>query len=146
MFRYNGNIADLLKDQVVKSDYTADGYAPLHGEMKKAPEKKVGGGASVQDTLKLHMMEEFIARMSQSETRLIMVASPRYGAVSSEVFAPIKELCEKYGVEFWDYFTAAEFQKLEYFKEQMHFNDKGAKVFTECLAQRLVAGNKWLIE
>ncbi len=137
MFRYNGNIADLLKDQVVMSDYTADGYAPLYGEMKKEPDKKASGGASVQDTMKLHLMEEFIARMSQSETKLIMVASPKYGATSSEVFAPVKELCEKYGVEFWDYYTAPEFQKMEYFRESMHLNDKGARKFSKTIANDL---------
>jgi hypothetical protein len=137
MFRYNGDIADLLKDQVVMSDYTADGYAPLQGEMKKEPVKKVGGGASVQDTLKLHMMEEFIARMSQSETKLIMVASPKYGATSSSTFNPIKEMCSRYGVEFWDYYTASEFQKMEYFKEAMHFNDKGAREFSKRIAHDL---------
>lgn len=137
MFRYNGNIADLLKDQVVMSDYTADGYAPLHGEMKKAPVKKVGSGASVQDTLKLHMMEEFIARMSRSETRLIMVASPKYGATSSSTFNPIMEMCSCYGVEFWDYYAAPEFQKMEYFKEAMHFNDNGARDFSKRIADDL---------
>lgn len=40
MFRYNGKIADLFKDQVVLSDYSADGYAPLQGEMKKKKQKK----------------------------------------------------------------------------------------------------------
>lgn len=142
MFRYNGIIADLLKDQVVLSDYTKDGYAPLQGEMKKEPVIKNSKGNEEPDTLKLKMMEEFIARMSKSETRLIMVASPKYGAVSSEVFVPIKELCERYGVEFWDYYKDAKFQKLDYFKEQMHFNDKGARAFTESLARRIIAENK----
>ena len=142
MFRYNSDIADLLKDQVVLSDYSTDGYAPLHGEMKENPIFKNSISNEKPDTLKLKMMEEFIARMSQSETRLIMVASPKYGAISSDVFAPIKELCERYGIEFWDYYRDEEFQKLEYFKEKMHFNDKGARFFTKYLAQRIVAGNK----
>jgi len=137
MFRYNGKIADLLKDQVVLSDYTKDGYAPLQGEIKKIPEKKASAGASVQDTLKLHMMEEFIARLSQSDTRLIMVASPKYGATSSDIFDPIKEICSHYGVDFWDFYAAPEFQKLDYFKEPMHLNDKGTRVFSKTIANNL---------
>lgn len=137
MFRYNGKIVDLLKDQVVMSDYTADGYAPLQGEMKKEPVKKSDVGEVVQDTLKLHVLEEFIEQLSRSDTRLIMIASPKYGATSSEVFAPVKAMCDKYGVEFWDYYTSPEFQKMEYFKEQMHLNDKGARALSECIAQRL---------
>lgn len=101
MFRYNGIIVDLLKDQVIMSDYTVDGYAPLYGEMKKSPEVKTIDGKPIQDTLKLNMMEESIARMSQVETRLVMVASPKYGATSSETFNPIKGMCSRYGVEFF---------------------------------------------
>lgn len=137
MFRYNSKIVDLLKDQMVMSDYTKDGYAPLGGEMTKEPEKRNESGISIQDTLKLDMMEEFIAAMSKSDTRLIMVASPKYGAVSSEVFSPVKALCEQYGVEFWDYYCAPEFQKMEYFKEPVHLNDAGARAFTAHIAEIL---------
>lgn len=136
MFRYNAKIVDLLKDQVVMSDYTTDGYAPLYGIMKKTPEVRINGNRPIQDTLKLNMMEEFISRLSQSKTKLIMVASPKYGAKSSEVFDPIKELCARYGVEFWDYYAEPEFQRIDYFKESMHLNDKGARAFSECISRR----------
>lgn len=141
MFRYNSKIADLLKDQVVTSDYTKDGYAPLKGKMKSPPQQKTGNVEIVQDTLKYHMMEEFIAKLSKSDSRLIMIASPRYGVTTSDVFEPIKALCKKYGVEFWDYYCASDFQKMDYFKESMHLNDTGAKVFSEFIAEKLVSGN-----
>ena len=137
MFRYNGKIADLLKDQMALSGYTVDGYAPLRGEMKKRPDKKEKGGTTVQDTLKLHMMEEFIARLSHSETRLFMVASPKYGVTSSDKYGPIKEMCSRYGVEFLDYYATPEFQIMEYFREPMHLNDKGAHEFSKVIANDL---------
>lgn len=137
MFRYNSKIMDLLKDQVVLSGYTLDGYAPLKGEMKTAPKKKNTEKANECDSIKLKMMEEFISRMSQSETKLIVIASPKYGATSSKVFTPIKDMCNRYNVEFWDYYNTPNFQKMEYFKESMHLNDKGARSFTESVAKRL---------
>lgn len=140
MFRYNGKIADLLKDQFVMSDYTPDGYAPLTGEMTVMPVQYNSGEVSAQDTFKLNLMEGFISKISMSDTRLIMVASPKFGVTSSDVFSPVKQLCEKYGVEFWDYYMAPEFQKMEYFKESMHLNDKGARFFSMCLAQRIADG------
>lgn len=142
MFRYNSKIVDLFKDQVVANGYTADGYAPLQGEMRTEPVKKASGGLAVQDSLKLHMMEEFIAKLSKSGTKLIIMASPKYGALSSEVFAPVRKMCDKYNVEFWDYYTATEFQKMGYFKESMHLNDKGARAFSEIVAQRLIQTEK----
>ena len=136
MFRYNSRVVDLLKDQLVISDYTKDGYAPLNGVMTKEPERKPGGELEL-DTLKINMMEEFVAKLSVSNTRLILMVSPKYGAVSSETFKPVKEICDNYGVEFWDYYCDPEFQKMEYFKEQMHLNDKGAHVFSEQIAKRI---------
>lgn len=144
LFRYNGKIVDLLKDQLVVSDYTVDGYAPMQGEMKKKPEVEAQESIPCQDTLKLNMMEEFIARLSQTGTRLIVVASPRYGASSSEAFNHIKNICGSYGVEFWDYYAAPEFQKMEFFKESMHLNDKGARFFSRYLSNRL-KNNKYIL-
>lgn len=138
MFRYNGKIFDLLKDQVVSNDYTKDGYAPLWGEMDKPPVVTVPENIIVLDTLKLNMVNEFIVRMSHSDTRLIMIASPRYGATSSDVFNPVKDMCRLYGIEFWDYYTEIEFQRMDYFKESMHLNNKGAVAFSERVAQRLI--------
>lgn len=137
VFRYNSKIIDLLKDQFVLSGYTSDGYAPLQGEMKKAPIMRDTVKADKCDSLKLRMMEEFISRMSQSESKLIVVASPKYGATSSKVFTPIKELCNLYNIEFWDYYNNPDFQRMEYFKESMHLNNKGAKLFTDNLIQKL---------
>ena len=142
VFRYNSKIIDLLKDQFVLSGYTSDGYAPLQGEMKKAPIMRDTVKADKCDSLKLRMMEKFISRMSQSESKLIVVASPKYGATSSKVFSPIKELCNLYNIEFWDYYNNPDFQKMEYFKESMHLNDNGAKVFTKCIAKKLPCSTK----
>lgn len=137
LFRYNSKIVDLLKDQIVLGDFTADGYAPLRGEMTKIPVFKNNEEDVIQDTLKVSMLEEFILRMSQSQTQLIMIASPKYGAVSSEIFAPVKEMCAHYGVAFWDYYYEPEFQNMKYFKEPMHLNDLGARTFCRTIGERL---------
>lgn len=138
MFQYNGKIVDLLKDQFVASGYSADGYSPMLGEMKKALEVNLDNRKPDQDALKLNMMEEFIKRLGNSDTRLVVIASPKFGARSSDVYDPIKEMCMHYDVEFWDYYTAKEFQCMDFFKESMHLNDKGARAFSEIVAQRLI--------
>ena len=137
MFRYNSKIFDLLKDQFVVGGYVEDGFVPLQGKMTKEPEIKSDGKPTQTDEMKLEFMEEFVAELSKSNIHLIVTASPKYGAVSSEVFEPVKEICSRYGVEFWDYYCVPEFQKLEYFKEQMHLNETGAKYYSAFLSQRL---------
>lgn len=137
MFRYNSRVVDLLKDQMVLSDYTQDGYAPLKGVMTKEPKWKPGGEMGLTDSLKVNMFEEFVAKLSKSDTRLIIMVSPKYGAVSSDAFRPVKDICDRYGVEFWDYYSDPRFQKMEYFKEQMHLNNEGARVYTSAIAKRI---------
>lgn len=82
-------------------------------------------------------MEEFIASVSNSDTRLIVVLSPKYGTVSSGAFEQVGILCDKYGVEFWDYYSDSTFQDMEYFKEPMHLDERGAYVFTRCLSEKM---------
>lgn len=139
MFRYNSKIVDLVKDQVVVGDYTEDGFAPMYGEMKENPDITAKGLAAPIDTVKLEIMEEFIASVSNSNTRLIVVASPRYGAVSSEVFEPVRKLCAKYEVVLWDYYSDFTFQQKYLFKEPSHMNGSGAIEFSKAIANRLVS-------
>lgn len=142
MFRYNSKIVDLLKDQVVVAGYRNDGYVELRGEMKTEPNIVRKEKPGQLDTLKLNMLEEFVKRISASDTRLIMVASPQYGAISSDAFVPIKSICERYGIDFWDYYYFQEFQKKEFFNEPMHLNDKGARTFSEIVSQRIIQTDK----
>lgn len=141
MFRYNSKIFDLLRDLFVAGGYVEDGFVPLQGMMTKEPEIKSKGEPSHTDDMKLEFLEEFVADLSKSDIRLIVTASPKYGAVTSEVFEPVKEICDKYGVEFWDYYCSPKFQKKELFKEQMHLNEAGAKYYTAFLSQKLKKKN-----
>ena len=68
------------------SDYTAYGYALMYGEMSINPKSSNKNILSIPDTLKLHMMEVFISRLSKSDSWLIIIASPKFGATTSEVF------------------------------------------------------------
>lgn len=138
MFRYNSKIVDLLKDQIVIGDFTTDGYAPLSGTMMAEPKVKKSISPSQTDSIKMNMMEDFIKDNLNSNVKLVFVASPKYGAESSSVFEPLNELCELYGVEFWDYYTDPRFQKMEYFKESMHLNCNGAIVFSTEIANRIL--------
>lgn len=138
LFRYNSKALDLVKDMLAVSDYTADGFAPMYGEMKTEPMKSNSVGQSPIDTLKINVLEEFVAKVSKSNTRLILIASPKYGATTSEVYNPVRAICDKYGVEFWDFYCMPDFQKLEYFKESMHLNEKGAMVYSSYIAKKIL--------
>lgn len=146
MFRYNSSIIELLKDQFIFDSHIKDGYEPLGGFIKNERLENgntgksnmlMGDEASI-DQLKMNTIESFISGVIDSDTRLIFIASPRLGAVSSDLFNPIKEVCCRYNIEFWDYYCDSVFQNPEYYADQVHLNEKGANAFSRCIAHRLI--------
>ncbi len=136
MFRYNSKIVHLLKDQVVVGGFRQDGYSPLYGELNEG-RVVVPSDPPPVDSLKYQMLEEFVAQVKGNNTHLVVVLSPFLGITSSEAFNPMREICERNGIEFWDYYCDPRFQRPDYFKDGSHMNDKGAMEFTKVVAERL---------
>lgn len=149
MFRYNSSIIELLKDQVIVGDYTSNGYSPLYGTITQKsddlnsiyktgdPAISIMGDNATIDSLKYKMLEDYVSKISNTSTRLVFIVSPRWNVAMGDAIKPVKQLCDYYGVEFWDYSNDSEFQKLEYFKDRIHLNDLGARVFSSTVAHRL---------
>ena len=136
MFRYNSKIVDLFKDQVVVAGFRQDGYRPLYGELNEGRVIEPGARPPV-DSLKYQMLEEFVAQTKEQNIPLVVILSPFLGVKSSESFAPMREICNRNGIEFWDYYCAPRFQRPDYFKDGSHLNDKGATEFSKVVAERL---------
>ena len=132
--RYNSVSIPLAIDYATTRTIDTKGYSPLSGEMTKEPEKKEKKEkteAPKIDQLKLNYMRKFIIDVTEREIPLLVVVSPKYGAENSNVLQPIKEICETYNVPFLDYYADSEFMMhKEWFKEPMHLNDEGARVFS----------------
>ena len=53
-------------------------------------------------------------------------------------FAPIKELCNRYGTALLDYGSSPMFiEKREYFKDSTHLNHEGASLFTSAIIHEI---------
>lgn len=150
MFRYNSSIIELLKDQIIVGDFHSDGYSPLFGTMTRSiddmnsvyettgdPAISIMGDKAPIDSLKYKILDNFVSTISETDTRLVFIVSPRWKGTNAESLKPIKEICDNYGVEFWDYSSTTEFQKREYFKDRIHLNDYGAYIFSSTIAHRL---------
>lgn len=130
--RYNSVSIPLFIDYLSVRSMDAKGYSPMNGKMKKEPENKETNRKPVIDSLKLQYMHYFIKDASEKGIPLVIVVSPKYNAVGSHDLEPIKELCNAYNVPFLDYYADIEFlNHKEWWKDPMHLNDEGAKVFTE---------------
>lgn len=139
LFRYNGSYYNHLRNFVSAAPVSDKGYLPLQGEMKSEPEKGEKT-TPVLDSLKLSYIRKLAEDAKSRGIEFIFVASPKYGADPNSVQS-VKDIAEELDILFWDYTDAPEFQKMEFFKEPMHLNDKGAKVFTRVFAGRLVKYN-----
>lgn len=132
--RYNSVSIPLFIDYLTFRPMDIKGYSPMNGKIIEEPKRKERTEDPIIDSLKLQYMRDFIKDISENNIPLMIVVSPKYGAVDSRDFVPIKEICNAYHVPFVDFYADQEFlSHKEWFKEPMHLNDEGAMVFSQQL-------------
>lgn len=129
MMRYNTTIITKAADCINGRTDINKGYIPLYGA--NIIESKASGSTPTIDDFKLCYVEKLLHLAQKHDVPIIVVASPKYGMKSSESVRPVQIICKRNGVPFIDYYADAEFmQHKEWFKEQMHLNANGARVFS----------------
>lgn len=137
LIRNNTEILGMLVDNVIDRGVERSGFQPLKGEMEKEPEPKVPKDV-VRDSFKLAYIEKLIRLCQENDVPLILVGSPKYGQKNSEALQLVKEIAKKYDVRFLDYYAEPSFMAhKEWFKEPMHLNSEGARVFSKMIAQEI---------
>lgn len=134
MIRYNTKILTMLQDMRGSDNRTLRGFSPTKGVYTKEP--KVETGLEEVDEFKLNYIEKLIYLAQSNNIPVLFVASPKYGQTSSEVMQPVKDICEKHKVAFYDYYASPLFiWHKEWFKEPMHLNAEGARAFSRIMAE-----------
>lgn len=134
LIRYNTEILGMLVDNVIDRGVERSGFQPLQGKMEKEPEPKAPKDV-VRDPFKLAYIEKLIGLCQENDVPLVLVGSPKYGQKNSEALRPVREIAEKQGVRFLDYYAEPSFMAhKEWFKEPMHLNSEGARVFSKMIA------------
>ncbi len=134
MMRYNMSLISLVSEGLRgKNDYSK-GFSPLYGsyELEPSNDSKV----YKIDSFKVSYMEKLINLAKTSQIPIIVVASPKYGQKDLPYIHIVRNLCKTKGVPFLDYYDNEEFEShKEWFKEPMHLNSYGAKVFSKYIAE-----------
>lgn len=138
LYRYNTKFIQMASDNIRPlQKISKGGYKPLYGEIdyniewSDDPEYEI-------DTLKLKYFESMILSTKERGIKLIFVASPKYRALSSDSMTPIKQLCNKYDIQFLDYYCDNRFvNNASLFQDSHHLNDNGASRFTNILIDTL---------
>lgn len=139
-YQYNSQFLQLIMDNIKPLQQDAKGYRPLQGEMPYDPSVTSDNKKEyVYDSLKLYYLERLVQDCQLSGTQLIFAASPLYKNMDgTHVFAPIKNLCMRYGLPFINHYNDTTFNKEKsYFKDRAHMNQKGAEAYTQTIIKEL---------
>ena len=131
IYRYNSKFAQIATEYLHPIyKVNGNGFLPLDGEldaMRIAKNKTEND--FIFDSLKINYLAKFIHEIGESQ--IIFVYSPTWNGLDSLWLQPIKELCAKNNIPFFDYSNDPEFvNNKNLFKDGSHLNAKGADIFT----------------
>lgn len=137
MLRYNSSIISLLVDYSQREISINQGYQPLTGSYKG--DLLIGkGDLEKVDSFKLAYFEKIISLAQSYDVPIVVVASPKYAENLYGNLLPAINICNEKEVPFWDYYEDEIFlQHKEWFKEPMHLNRSGARIFSVRLIDRI---------
>lgn len=141
-YSYNSRLFPYLyKMFMADYQYEYGGYAPLYGNQK---DLKVGTRewTEIFDETLVDVFEGTIERCKKNNVTLVFVFTPRLEKGNHEQMEAYKHLTaivEKNGVSIVeDLYHSDELMELELFKDNAHFNNEGASLFTNMLADRIL--------
>ncbi len=133
MFRYNSKLVTLLMENVRTISTDPYGFSPLKGEYSgDIPQSNYESRCI--DKFKLTYIERLINTSQSHHIPIILVASPKLGYEDILDLQPVKDICAKNKVDFLDYYASQEFQNRLLYKDPMHLNNNGARVFSSKIA------------
>lgn len=139
LYRYNSRIIELISDYLQPlSNAKPDGFSPLKGEIDRLKIRKKSEGKRKYrfDDLKLEYINKFIQEVGADN--MVFVVSPSWYGMDTLQFKPVKEICERQHIPFFDYSNDPKYVRNEiYFKDGNHMNERGANEFTKDLLVRL---------
>lgn len=143
MYRYNSRFIQLISDNIRPLQSDVRGYRPVDKQMGYEPEVDSSHKSYEYDPLKLHYMELLAIGCKQRGINLIMAMSPKYKCTNDEVFSPVFDLCDKYGLQLINHYCDSNFVfDRDYFYDSVHMNRKGATAYTESIIKEIVANIK----
>jgi hypothetical protein len=140
IYVYNSTFYDYFRSVI--SEIPADnGYEGIKATMN--PDTYLPMQLSAEetmDTTKVLYLRKFIDVAQENQVRLVCIVSPTYEKFDRQnrIIGELEKVVRNKGVEFYDYSRFEDvYGQAEYFKDQLHLNAKGVKVFNEDLRETL---------
>lgn len=137
LYVYNSQILKLLADCYSPTILSVDnGYIPIYGITDNFP-SRFDNKSFKEDPIKIKYIEKTINEF-KDKTKLIFVISPIIAATQTpSIYKRLYSLCQKHHITLFDYSTSFLSINKKYWKDSVHLNDEGAKVFTKLFANDL---------
>lgn len=136
LYRYNAKAASNLWGLVLNRQKESDkGYMPLPEPRRYLQTLAEDGEFKQADSTKVTYLQRFIDCCKQRGILLLFVVSPKYTKTPSSSYATLKALAGENKIPFLDYHTGGLYHlNPEYFKDNNHLWDKGARQFSKVFA------------
>lgn len=140
-YSYNSRLFPLMY-KIIMPDYQYEygGYSPLYGTQDGLEIISRNWGGTYDEKVN-EVFECTIERCFQNDVQLVIVFTPRLERESHTeltTYRQLKKTIEKYGVPIIEeLYHDKELMSINYFKDNAHLNDEGAKFFNQKLSRIL---------
>ncbi len=139
LYRFNSKGIEALAGLFVNHRYGEDnGFFKILGNRDNSMTLRSESKDIETDTLKLKYIQRFINTCKEKGIKLVFTISPKYSIVSPTYYIPLKILAEQNKIPILDYHSIGLFHdKPEYFKNNAHLLEEGAKMYSSIFASDL---------
>ncbi|MCM1142079.1 MAG: hypothetical protein NC453_26210 [Muribaculum sp.] len=138
IMRYNAKAVSNLIGMLYSPHAAAEkGYIPAP-KPPKYPSKMDIYHAEEIDPQKMIYLQKFIDKCTEHNIKLIFCISPMYSEIEKDAYKPLYDLAERNNIPLLDYHSQGLYQDHpEYFKDNAHLWDAGAREFSTLLGHDL---------
>jgi hypothetical protein len=143
IYPYNSTIASLITGGFKKNIDTLKGFLPLDGKIDTLGlTDKINSqiSTSVIPTERLNALKEFITLCTNHNIKIAVVVSPVYQTNGNldKMTEQVEKTCVDFkNVHFLNYSTSNIYHWPDYFKDNLHLNAEGARIFSEDISLKL---------
>ena len=138
LYRYNSIVPVVLNSYISAPKDTLKGFAPMSGTLNESQVTPRQEPENILSEAKVSLFKEMIDLCRDNGVALILVASPRFGALSSDIFEWCYYVASENGLPFIDMYLDPRFvDNPDLFHDPSHLNAEGAAFFSEILCDTI---------
>lgn len=137
LYRTNGILISTVSGFFRSSEKDPNyGYVPEYGQLTDNSKADRDYQGNI-DGIKIDYFRKFVDLTKEKGIELIVVFSPEFNTPYSSDYQPILDICSASGITVLDYFDNSMFQDISLFSDHCHMNERGARLFSSLIADKL---------